>query len=166
MTDWLTYWDRPPMDRRTPLTVRGAHVFGHITGSGPVHGRPVTLAHFLTRDLRKTASGVQVPTGVLTVGGRPVAEVTAWTDRHGIACSGRLLRPEAIAASAGLQGADPWPQWQIVSDVAHLVAVELEISQPPLIAGLAAADARERALARINTTRRDHALQRIERARR
>lgn len=166
MVEWRTYWDRPPMDRRTPLTVRGVHVFGHLAASGPVMGRPITLDLFLTAGIRNTTKG-RVPTGVLTAGGLPAAEVTAWVDRFGIACAGRLIRPAALTASASLHGADPWPKWQIVGDAAHLIGVELDRSRPPLVAGLAAADARRsRAEARIAAVRREHALNRIDKARR
>lgn len=164
---WPTFWDRVPLDRRTALTTRGAHIFGHIAGPGPIHGRPVSLGQFLTAGLRRNAAGRVVHTGVLTAAGRPAAEVIAWRDQFGIACSGRLLRPSAITACARLDGADPWPQWHIVGDAAHLVAVELDRSRPesPTRTELAR-PAREAALQQRLTARRKAALGRIERARR
>lgn len=165
MKDWPTVWDPVPLDGRTPLTIRGRHIFGHIAGSTPLRGRAVSLDRFLTAGHRERRDGQHVPTGLLLRGGLPVAEVHAWPDRFGIACSG-LLRPRGITASAMIERATPWPRWQVEGLTAHLVGIELDTSTQPVLSSLAAADLRQRALGRIDTARREHALSRIARARR
>lgn len=165
MSAWQTVFGQRSFDGPTPLTVRGRQISGHVArfAHGLVERRWPTVADFPTRAVKMDGQTWQV--GTLRSGGRPVADVAVWIDRYGVGCAG-LLRATALTASASLVAAEPWPVWQLDDTVARLTAVELDRSTPPLIAGLAAADARERALARIATTRRDHALHRIEQARR
>jgi hypothetical protein len=150
-------------DRWTPLLVRGRQISGHVAAPGLIQGNLPSLYRFATREINM--GGQRHRTGVLTAAGRPVADVAVWFDRYGVACAG-LLRNGAITASASLVAAEPWPVWELDGHLAHLTAIELDRSRPTLIAGIAAAGARERAEARINAAKREHALHRIEKARR
>lgn len=165
MSGWQPVFGQRSFDGPTPLTVRGRQISGHVArfAHGTVLRRLPSLADFPTRPV--TMDGQTWQVGTLRSAGRPVADVAVWLDRYGVGCAG-LLRSTALTASASLVAAEPWPVWQLDEKVAYLKAVELDRSTPPLIAGLAAADARERALARISATRRERALHRIEQVRR
>lgn len=150
------WFEHRPFDGPTRLTIDddGA-VYGHLatwnTGHRGYLSRQVTpphnksgYAHFLTGRVR-TAEGVDVPTGVLTMGGghapttsdydiaatkafyddvtTAVADLTVWEDEHGIACAGALrpgVTPEQVRT---LRASNPSGDWRPQGRQLEMVAV-------------------------------------------
>lgn len=148
----LAWFQNPHLQGPTPITIgEDGRVFGHIATWGTCHvglpgcvtppSSPSEYAYFLT-GAEKTAEGVDVPVGKLTIGGghaepnagfvaaadhydnvgTAVAAVFAGEDEHGIWVSGRIVPGVAHDSVSALQRSPISGDWRRIGGNLELIA--------------------------------------------